>query len=96
MKNTAIRICRHDRNYGKGSALKTGISKANGDVILIQDADLEYDPEEYPVLINPILKEKPMWYTAPDSPGMGNTASSISGTTRQSLFDLALQHLYQS
>lgn len=58
IKNTAIRIYRHDRNYGKGSALKTGISKANGDVILIQDADLEYNPAEYPVLINPILKEK--------------------------------------
>ena len=53
-----IRILFHDKNRGKGSALKTGISIATGDVILIQDADLEYDPENYPVLLDPIIKNR--------------------------------------
>jgi glycosyltransferase involved in cell wall biosynthesis len=45
-----------DRNYGKGYACRLGLKKANGDIILIQDADLEYDPNDYKKLIEPILR----------------------------------------
>ena len=50
-----FQVLYHDRNRGKGSALQTGFSKTNGDVIIIQDADLEYNPIDYGILLEPIL-----------------------------------------
>jgi SAM-dependent methyltransferase len=50
-----IRLYRHERNRGKGAAVRTAIEKASGDFALIQDADLEYDPSEYPRLLRPLL-----------------------------------------
>jgi len=52
----AVRVLFHEKNRGKGSALRTGFAAATGDVVIIQDADLEYDPTEYPKLLAPIAE----------------------------------------
>ena len=58
-----VRVILHEENGGKGSALATGFKAATGDVVLIQDADLEYDPDDYAILLRPI--EEGMLVTLP-------------------------------
>jgi glycosyltransferase involved in cell wall biosynthesis len=53
-----IRVLRHERNRGKGAAIRTALTVAGGDFCLVQDADLEYDPREYPRLLGPLVEEK--------------------------------------
>jgi glycosyltransferase involved in cell wall biosynthesis len=53
-----IRYFRHEQNQGKGAALRTGFAQARGDMVVVQDADLEYDPNEIPRLMEPILADK--------------------------------------
>jgi glycosyltransferase involved in cell wall biosynthesis len=50
-----VRVFYHDRNMGKGAAVQTGLRHVRGDVVIVQDADLEYDPREYPKILEPIL-----------------------------------------
>ena len=58
LNDDAIKVLYHDFNKGKGAALRTGFKNATGDICIVQDADLEYDPKEFPLLLDPIIKNK--------------------------------------
>jgi glycosyltransferase involved in cell wall biosynthesis len=53
-----LTVMRHEKNRGKGAAIRTALAKATGDIVLIQDADLEYNPQDYPKLLEPILDHR--------------------------------------
>ena len=58
IQDSTVRVIQHETNKGKGAAIRTGLAEARGDLILIQDADLEYDPNDWPKLLEPILRGK--------------------------------------
>ncbi len=58
LEDSTLRVVMHPQNKGKGSAIRTGLEHVTGDLVLIQDADLEYDPEDWPKLLNPMLRGK--------------------------------------
>ena len=58
LSDPEVRVIFHAQNQGKGAALRTGFNEAKGDICIVQDADLEYDPQEFQIVIQPILDEK--------------------------------------
>ncbi|MGH9005940.1 MAG: glycosyltransferase family 2 protein [Acidimicrobiia bacterium] len=58
LEDSTVRVFLHAENRGKGAAIRTGLAHATGDLVLIQDADLEYDPDDWPRLLAPVLKGK--------------------------------------
>jgi glycosyltransferase involved in cell wall biosynthesis len=56
LEDSTVRVVAHPVNQGKGAAVRTGLTAARGDVVLIQDADLEYDPQDWPRLLSPLLQ----------------------------------------
>ncbi len=58
LEDSTVRVIRHKVNQGKGAAVRTGLAEVHGDILLIQDADLEYDPNDWPRLLDPIMRGK--------------------------------------
>jgi glycosyltransferase involved in cell wall biosynthesis len=58
LADSTVRVINHDANRGKGAAIRTGLTHVTGDLVLVQDADLEYDPEDWPKLLTPLLRGK--------------------------------------
>jgi glycosyltransferase involved in cell wall biosynthesis len=58
IEDSTVRVISHETNQGKGAAIRTGLHQARGDLVLVQDADLEYDPADWPRLLDPIVKHK--------------------------------------
>jgi glycosyltransferase involved in cell wall biosynthesis len=58
LTDSTVRVVLHEQNQGKGAAIRTGLAQITGDLVLIQDADLEYDPEDWPKLLAPVLRGK--------------------------------------
>jgi glycosyltransferase involved in cell wall biosynthesis len=56
LRDSTVRVVGHGANRGKGAAIRTGLENSTGDLVLVQDADLEYDPEDWPRLLAPVLK----------------------------------------
>ena len=58
LADSTVRVITHDQNRGKGAAIRNGLEHVTGDLVLVQDADLEYDPEDWPKLLNPMMRGK--------------------------------------
>jgi glycosyltransferase involved in cell wall biosynthesis len=58
LEDSTVRVVQHPSNQGKAASIRTGLSRARGDLVLIQDADLEYDPDDWPKMLAPIMKGK--------------------------------------
>jgi dolichol-phosphate mannosyltransferase len=93
-----IIVVRHETNRGKGAAIRTGLNYASGEIVIIQDADLEYDPDEIPKVIEPIIRgETPVAYGSrfirglpPDMPWPNKVANVVLAWTVRLLFGYPL------
>src|SRR5207247_9267053 len=88
------RIIYHPVNRGKGAALRSGFAVATGDIILVQDADLEYSHDDYPLLLEPILSGKADAVFGSRFMGGDRTGFFFLAHGWQSLFDATLQHIH--
>ena len=79
LDESIIRIILHEKNQGKGAAVRTGFAEASGDIFLIQDADLEYDPRDYRSMLRPIEEGGRRWSTVRAS-AAGRRRRCSSGT----------------
>lgn len=86
----------HEKNRGKGAAVRTGFQAASGDVVLIQDADLEYNPDEYPRLLGPIVEGKAdVVFRQPIPGGSAASRALLLALSRQQVSDDAVKLLHQ-
>lgn len=94
--NNDLRLFRHQRNRGKGAAVQTALEQATGEVILIQDADLEYDPRDYPTLLQPILEGRAQVVYGSRFLGGPQRAMSFWHMMGNKLFTLVANILYNA
>ena len=80
LEDSTVRVIRHPVNRGKGAAVRTGLAEARGDLVLIQDADLEYDPMTGRGCWTRSCGARPAWSTAAASPGSARTCSRRTGS----------------
>lgn len=84
----------HDVNQGKGAALRTGFAAASGDIIIIQDADLEYNPEEYPRLLEPILSDRADVVYGSRFAGRRPSCTLFLAFRGEQVFNTLVKHVY--
>jgi len=95
LEDSTVQVVRHDANTGKGAAIRTGLKHVRGDLVLIQDADLEYDPEDWPSLLRPVLRGRSQVVYGSRFSGERGSMSA-SGWAGNRLLSLATNLLYNT
>jgi glycosyltransferase involved in cell wall biosynthesis len=92
-----IKIIRHTKNMGKGKAIATGLSKSHGQIVVIQDADGEYIPEEIPLIVSPIIEKRAdVVFGSRFMPAMPNHGMSVSHKLGNVILSLTARLLYNT
>lgn len=95
LEDSTVKVLTHPENRGKGASIRTGLDKAGGDLVLICDADLEYDPDDWPRLLDPVLKGKAQVVYGSRFRGEG-TAMRLSSWIGNRLLVFATNVLYRT